>query len=635
VGDAVAGAPPALVHLLAVALVRDGADTHTAAHALGRTTEDVVTLLDSGRRSGLLGTGDRLHPEAVEAVEAAAGPTVLADVRRAVLEVELRRDTLSPSLALRLAAGGLRDPRLAQRLVVMADAEQDHDAAAAERLYSAGVRAGADPGAVAVRRARAATRAGDLESALEVVDAAWDRVPDDDLGALVRVGATVAVLRGMPRHAAALYRYLGPDRAGEQAHLGAAVLWGAGDAEGARAMAGAAPAGAPTTRAAGLELLAEGLELSMGSAAPQALATLFRSAALLHPADPTPTPVSGAAVAALAALHAGDLDRAEVVLRRAVADPAAPGPRRAHHLGLLAWTAMLRGDLPAADELRSEAAALGSTALRDELFARSLEVGLARRRGDLGALVASWSRAGEVLAELTPDLFTLLPLGELWVAAARVGDVRRLAPAVEEAHDLLRRLGEPVLWSSALHWSGVHAAILGEDPAELRPHAAALTAASHHSPYAAALATGGQAWLRVLVGRVDGAEVTAAAQGLARFGLAWDGSRLAGQAALRTADAATATDLLQVARTLAPSAGSALSAPGGSEPVAPGGALSDREREVAALVVEGLTYRDIGERLFISAKTVEHHVARVRRRLGAGSRRELLEMMRAAVGQGG
>jgi DNA-binding CsgD family transcriptional regulator len=37
----------------------------------------------------------------------------------------------------------------------------------------------------------------------------------------------------------------------------------------------------------------------------------------------------------------------------------------------------------------------------------------------------------------------------------------------------------------------------------------------------------------------------------------------------------------------------------------------------------------IGGQLFISAKTVEHHVARIRRRLGASSRSEMLSMLRA------
>jgi DNA-binding CsgD family transcriptional regulator len=60
--------------------------------------------------------------------------------------------------------------------------------------------------------------------------------------------------------------------------------------------------------------------------------------------------------------------------------------------------------------------------------------------------------------------------------------------------------------------------------------------------------------------------------------------------------------------------------------------LSDREREVAELILTGLTYRQIGERLFISAKTVEHHVARMRQRLDVTSRDELFAQLRLFVG---
>ena len=67
------------------------------------------------------------------------------------------------------------------------------------------------------------------------------------------------------------------------------------------------------------------------------------------------------------------------------------------------------------------------------------------------------------------------------------------------------------------------------------------------------------------------------------------------------------------------------------EPARPA-ALSDREREVAELLLLGMPYRDIGAQLFISAKTVEHHVARIRRRLGAESRSEMLSMLRAMLG---
>ena len=52
------------------------------------------------------------------------------------------------------------------------------------------------------------------------------------------------------------------------------------------------------------------------------------------------------------------------------------------------------------------------------------------------------------------------------------------------------------------------------------------------------------------------------------------------------------------------------------------GALSKREHEVLRLVAEGLTNAAIGERLFISPKTAEHHVGRIRQKLGLRSRAE-------------
>ncbi len=50
--------------------------------------------------------------------------------------------------------------------------------------------------------------------------------------------------------------------------------------------------------------------------------------------------------------------------------------------------------------------------------------------------------------------------------------------------------------------------------------------------------------------------------------------------------------------------------------------LTSREREVLGLLREGLTNAEIGSRLFISAKTAEHHVGRVLTKLGVRSRAE-------------
>ena len=52
------------------------------------------------------------------------------------------------------------------------------------------------------------------------------------------------------------------------------------------------------------------------------------------------------------------------------------------------------------------------------------------------------------------------------------------------------------------------------------------------------------------------------------------------------------------------------------------GALTKRETEVLGLLAEGLSNKAIAERLFLSPKTVEHHVHRVLLKLELGSRAE-------------
>lgn len=53
--------------------------------------------------------------------------------------------------------------------------------------------------------------------------------------------------------------------------------------------------------------------------------------------------------------------------------------------------------------------------------------------------------------------------------------------------------------------------------------------------------------------------------------------------------------------------------------------LSDRERQVAVLAAEGLTNREIAERLHLSPRTVENHVHRALRKLGVTSRSRLVD----------
>jgi len=50
--------------------------------------------------------------------------------------------------------------------------------------------------------------------------------------------------------------------------------------------------------------------------------------------------------------------------------------------------------------------------------------------------------------------------------------------------------------------------------------------------------------------------------------------------------------------------------------------LTDRQREVLALIVEGLSNNEIAERLVISMATARYHVSTILSKLGAANRAE-------------
>jgi DNA-binding NarL/FixJ family response regulator len=120
----------------------------------------------------------------------------------------------------------------------------------------------------------------------------------------------------------------------------------------------------------------------------------------------------------------------------------------------------------------------------------------------------------------------------------------------------------------------------------------------------------------VLSGVVCPATVHAASARLAASGLRLEAAALCRAAAGRAGDPAAARMLLGAGRGRRTTAR--------TRP----GELSDREREVGALVVDGLTHKEIGARLYISPKTVEQHVARLRQKLAASNRATLVAALR-------
>ena len=216
-------------------------------------------------------------------------------------------------------------------------------------------------------------------------------------------------------------------------------------------------------------------------------------------------------------------------------------------------------------------------------------------------------------------------------------DPARVAGFFTDAEALIDGLGAPIGWGVHLHWAGIQRGILSSKPDDLPPHARVLVAAAARNRIAAMMAHAGRVWIAVLAGQVDADAVESAAMGLASVGLAWDGARMAGHGARRTDDKRIAARLLACARQLHPreehgpvETGSTQT-PAASTAVEPNGPLSPREREVAELVLQGKTYTEIGATIFISPRTAEHHIARIRRRLGATSRSDLLAKLRAAL----
>jgi DNA-binding CsgD family transcriptional regulator len=602
-----------LARLLALRL--ELADSVLAA-ASNMDSERLGRALRALRDEGLLTPGGEAMIPAVAA--AVLGDLPAAERRRThdLVARALVAEGGDPAVAAaQLRAARAFVPAAAGVYAAAGDRLRFEDPAAAVGWYDDAIEAGGEPALVAAGRAEAAALLG------LPVDTG-QRVEGDGAARLVLVGGAVESHQGRAERSAralASARPPGP-------LLAVPALIASGQLAEAAAAAGTGDGPVPVHRLAEAALRAV--------ADPAGAVPLFIEAA--ESLERTPPalvlPDTPHALGALVAAAAGDTASAEHLLSRAVPIGVGGPVAVERHRLLLAWVRLRSGryDTAVAELGRLSEAALPG---RERLLLAALAAGVARRSGDIAKLREAWASVEPVLARRTVDLFAIEAMEELAVAAARLRHDAKMGPSLDDLDGIVARLGGPAAWAVCAGWIRVQVAIATEDA-----DAAAVAAAAIADAGSAAGAAGvgrrqraqvraAQLWARTLVGDVDPEAAVAAAEELAAGELPWEGSRLVGQAAIRTTDAAAARRLLERARDLS----SAEVVPAGGRAETQYGGLSEREVEVARMVLDGGTYREIGARLFISPKTVEHHVARIRTKLGVTSRAEFIAALRTVL----
>jgi predicted ATPase/DNA-binding CsgD family transcriptional regulator len=301
----------------------------------------------------------------------------------------------------------------------------------------------------------------------------------------------------------------------------------------------------------------------------------------------------------------GDPAAARLALEQAVA--VAREARQlgalSHALSMASIAENMAGDRAAARRFLDEAKVV--TADVEDLDAR---VGLLQARalegvfaGDLEA-VSSASSEGARLSRAAGDLYSLeMMLMNLGFAALFAGDLDQSKPLFAEALQIANRIDDRVAQYALLDAFGCQAARSGQ--ARL---AAQLLGASEAVRAGAGASVIG--YLTPLLAQAE--ESASAALGASKFEAEFQaGKRLSRGVAI----------------------GLALGEPARVVPAVSNGAragpLGKREADVARLVADGLSNKQIGARLFISERTVDSHVRNILNKLGFNSRAQIAAWM--------
>jgi DNA-binding CsgD family transcriptional regulator len=473
-------------------------------------------------------------------------------------------------------------------------------------------------------RADRAWRAGNFTEAIEAADAALARGSDPD-GLAAGVIAAASAADGALLDAADRWRAIASTVDGALAALaaGRAALAAslAGDTAAAERDMASAAAMVPGAAPRGLSVLLAGLEATLAAVRGEFAAAARRLAGLaVARVQADPMAAEGWADLALAATVAGGNDAMAWDMLAAWSNR----PLTTRQVLMRAWLDLRAGRLA---DARAGLTSVGELSVlrRDAVLAATVMAGLVRRAGDESALRVTWHQVAPVVAGADVEPLLLDAWGELSVAAALVApvDAELIATAMAE---VVTRAGDPPWATATLAWWAMQRAAATAAQAPARDAADQLAVLAGKDPaddQLVARSAAASAWVATLAGRPDAPAALAAAEALAATGWPWEAAALCGAAAAEVTEPAAARDLL--------AAGRALRATVISEDRGAAGGLSEREREVGELLLDGLTQKEIGARLYISPKTVEQHVARLRQKLDAGNRAELVAALRAKL----
>ncbi len=216
---------------------------------------------------------------------------------------------------------------------------------------------------------------------------------------------------------------------------------------------------------------------------------------------------------------------------------------------------------------------------------------------DLDA-VRSAASEGARLAREAGDLYGLeMMLFNLGSAALIAGDLGESKPLLAESLRIADQMDDRVALFYLLDAFGCHAALSGQARLAAQLLGAADTVRTE---------VGANVMPFLVPLLAQAGESAAAALGTARFTAEFEAGRRLER------DEASALALGEPARAAVAASGRAGTGP-----------LGEREAEVARLVADGLTNKEIGGRLFISERTVDSHVRSILNKLGFSSRAQI------------